>query len=185
MAASNDMAAARGIAALNDTAARHTDDLAWDWPAIRVCCAREARRIVRDPYDAEEVVQEALVRAWRRRNTYRGSGAVLSWCLQITRNEAFRLLARRRAQAVIELHADLELDARSEPAATEQLIARIDLSRAIRCLDPQDRLLITLRYASDLSQADVARALELPEGTVKVRLHRARKRLRAGMREER
>src|SRR5437868_3423639 len=86
-------------------AARAT--IAGDWTSARSRCLREARRVLRDPHDAEEAVQEALVRAWRRRESCQSRDEPLPWLLQITRNESLRLLARRirdRERDLAELH---------------------------------------------------------------------------------
>jgi RNA polymerase sigma-70 factor (ECF subfamily) len=120
----------------------------WDWAALRSCCLREAHRLIPGA-EAEEAVQEALARAWTRRHACRSPEAPLGWMLQITRNESRRLLARRRRR--------------------EQALARLEAG---------DQRVLRLRYRDDLTQADVARRLGVPEGTVKVRLHRARGRLR-------
>src|SRR6266702_2576703 len=58
----------------------------WDWTSARSRCLREARRVLRDHHDAEEAVQEALVRAWRRRDSCQSRDEPLPWLLQITRN---------------------------------------------------------------------------------------------------
>src|ERR1700733_2756784 len=68
----------------------------WNWSQIRERCSVEARRMLRQPQDAEEVVQEALARAWRSRRACRTPETPLPWCLQITRNEALRLMQRQR-----------------------------------------------------------------------------------------
>jgi RNA polymerase sigma-70 factor (ECF subfamily) len=60
----------------------------------------------------------------------------------------------------------------------------LDLRRALSAITPDERELLTLRYGCDLTQPDIARALDIPEGTVKVRLHRARRRVRSVMEEE-
>src|SRR2546426_682468 len=73
-----------------------------DWASVRQRCVAEAARIVRRAEDAEEVAQEALARAWRSRASCRTPENPLPWCLQITRNEAFRLLARQRGEPLPE-----------------------------------------------------------------------------------
>jgi RNA polymerase sigma-70 factor, ECF subfamily len=55
---------------------------------------------------------------------------------------------------------------------------RLDVGRALEALTPHERLLITLRYDQDLSHSEIAMKLEIPEATARVRLHRARKRLK-------
>ncbi len=154
----------------------------WDWSAIRSRCKREAWRLLRDPDDAEEVVQEALVRAWRGRDTCRSTEARLAWCLQITRNEAYRLMARRRPLPEL-----VSLDNEAAPSANladrsnyvDSVVTTVDVRRALARLEDDEQELIALRYSNDLSQPEIARALNIPEGTAKVRLHRARKRLEA------
>jgi RNA polymerase sigma-70 factor (ECF subfamily) len=146
----------------------------WDWESIRRRCALEARRILRDPADVEDVVQEAMIRAWSRRESCRSPEGPLPWCLQITRREALRRLARRRTAREQML---LEVTDRAASEEPDRAIDRIDLGRAVAHLQPDDQVLIALRYSRDYSQPEIARTLRIPEGTAKVRLHRARKRL--------
>jgi RNA polymerase sigma-70 factor, ECF subfamily len=128
--------------------------------------------------DAEEAVQEALARAWSRRDACRSPEAPLPWVLEITRNETRRALGRRARRSSREI-------ADPEPSATDaddrELVGaalRLTMEQALGALADRDRSLLRLRYTEDLSQSEVARRLGMPEGTVKVRLHRARRRLR-------
>jgi RNA polymerase sigma-70 factor (ECF subfamily) len=150
----------------------------WEWAGLRSRCLQEARRLLPGA-DAEEAVQEALVRAWARRDACRTPDAPLPWILQITRNEARRLLQRRAGRLRRVSVAPIP----SEPAAEDDALAgttvRLTVEQALARLADTDRRVLRLRYADDLTQAEVARRLGLPEGTVKVRLHRARGRLRA------
>ena len=66
----------------------------------------------------------------------------------------------------------------------DALIATVATTQALAGLRPDERLLLNLRYRDDLSQAEVARTMDLPEGTVKVRLHRIRKRLKDAWQED-
>jgi RNA polymerase sigma factor (sigma-70 family) len=93
----------------------------------------------------------------------------------IARNEALRTLGRRRESASMEAR---EVADHSLADELEAVGARVDLRVAMRDLSARDRALLRLRYASDLTQAGVAETLDLPEGTVKVLLHRLRKKLR-------
>jgi RNA polymerase sigma-70 factor (ECF subfamily) len=148
----------------------------WDWSMIRKRCAIEAMRILRRHHDADEAVQEALARAWRSRASCRTPDAPLPWCLQITRNEAFRVIRRRQAQACDPLDEIAVEDARARQAQPQTLV-RIDVSRALGTLEPNERLLIALRYMCDYSHAEIAAQFDIPEATARVRLHRAHKRL--------
>ena len=150
----------------------------WDWSLIRTRCRAEALRILRRPHDAEDAVQEALARAWRSRHACRNPEAPIPWCLQITRNEAIRLIGRRRPQASDE---PLGEDQRFEDSVAKQewprVLLRVDVHRALENLPPHERRLIALRYLHDFSHSEIANMLEIPEATARVRLHRVQKRL--------
>jgi RNA polymerase sigma-70 factor, ECF subfamily len=152
------------------------DTVAWDWGGLRTRCYREAVRVL-PRADAEEAVQEALVRAWLRRDACRSPEAPLPWLLEITRNEARRVLGRQARLGSVELPHPV----RSEDDALAGAAVRLTVEQALRTLAERDRRVLHLRYAEDLTQVEVARRLGLPEGTVKVRLHRARRRLRRAL----
>jgi RNA polymerase sigma-70 factor, ECF subfamily len=150
----------------------------WDWSLISRRCTLEALRMLRARHDAEEVAQEALVRAWRSRRSCRTPEAPLQWCLQITRNEALRVIRRRRAMRNRESFESVENVADSVLAAEgDRTLTRVDVGRALRALSLEERRLIALRYAFDYSHPQIAAELEIPDSTARVRLHRARKRL--------
>ena len=154
----------------------------WDWPHLHSRCRQEAHRLLRDPHDAEDAAQEALARAWRKRHTCRTPGAPVPWLLQITRNEALRMMGRRRDEPEPEPGASAA-DSTCD-LGTEELATRVDVRRAVSRLDTADRVLLHLRYGQDLKQGSIADLLDTPEGTVKVRLYRARERLRAHLTDE-
>jgi RNA polymerase sigma-70 factor (ECF subfamily) len=151
----------------------------WDWGLIRHRCRAEAIRIVRRHHDADEVVQEALARAWRSRRSCRTPDAPLPWCLQITRHEALRLIGRQRARASEPLDAGAEIEDEHAVWEPDRALDRVDVGRALEELSAHERLLIALRYDEGCSHPQIAQRLEIPEATARVRLHRARKRLRS------
>lgn len=115
-----------------------------------------------------------MLRAWRKRSSLRETEARIQWLATIVRNEAFRQHARVRPEptATIELH---------EGAEDERVLAAVelaDLHAALDRLNECERELLEMRYHQDLTQPAIAAKLGIPEGTVKVRLHRARKKLR-------
>jgi RNA polymerase sigma-70 factor, ECF subfamily len=129
--------------------------------------------------EAEEAVQEALIRAWTRRHACQSPETPLPWILEITRNESRRMLAHRtrHRDPIGAESVPCELEAEDQDLATAT--TRVALEQALARLRDADRHVLRLRYGDDLTQADVALRLGIPEGTVKVRLHRARRRLRA------
>jgi RNA polymerase sigma-70 factor (ECF subfamily) len=156
----------------------------WDWSELRLRCVSEARRVLGDTQHAEDAAQEALTRAWRKRHTCRSADSRVPWVLQITRNEALRLRSRLGAQPVPS-EVDEVPDGGSEPDGAEEIVIRkLDVSTALGTLSREDRLLVQLRYEADLAQPHIARLLGIPEGTIKVRLHRIRHRLKADLRDQ-
>ena len=156
-----------------------------DWSAARERCLSEARRYTRGRADAEDVVQEALLRAWKTRASLRNTGHPMPWLLQITRNEALRSLARSGRDAE---RATLVADPEPPPAAGEEwtdvAAIRLDVEAALRHLGEDERAMVNLRYARELTHSNIADLMNIPVGTCKVRLHRLRKRLGALLREE-
>jgi RNA polymerase sigma-70 factor (ECF subfamily) len=133
--------------------------------------------------DAEEAVQEALARAWRAGSRTACIESPTAWMLQITRNESLRILARRARLRTRELPEAAVAEPCAEDGRIEQLVSQAPTRQALHRLEPAERALLLLRYGEDLTQPELARRLDLPEGTVKVRLHRIRKRFAEALEE--
>jgi RNA polymerase sigma-70 factor (ECF subfamily) len=133
-----------------------------------------AYRYASNPSEAEDIAQDALLRAWRRRSTLRDADRRVQWLAAIVRNEAFRQHARVRPDptSTIEEHEGVE------DAQVVATVEQADLHEALKRISDRDRRLLAMRYEEDLTQSAIAERLGIPEGTVKVRLHRARNRLR-------
>jgi RNA polymerase sigma-70 factor (ECF subfamily) len=133
-----------------------------------------AYRYASNPSEAEDIAQDALLRAWRRRSTLRDADRRNQWLAAIVRNEAFRQHARVRP----DLSATIEFREGEEDERVLAAVELADLHAAMDALSDRDRRLLEMRYEEDLTQATIALRLGIPEGTVKVRLHRARAKLR-------
>jgi RNA polymerase sigma-70 factor, ECF subfamily len=133
-----------------------------------------AYRYASNPSEAEDIAQDALLRAWRRRSTLREADRRNQWLATIVRNEAFRQHARTRPDPT----SMIETQEGAEDAQVVATVERADLHAALKRLSDRERQLLELRYNEDLTQQAIARRLGIPEGTVKVRLHRARDKLR-------
>jgi RNA polymerase sigma-70 factor (ECF subfamily) len=151
-------------------------DARWDWPALARRARSEAGRTLRSPHDVEDAVQEALVRAWRHRGRGSAIDSPEAWMTRVARNEALRVLERTGARARREQPIG-DVEPSHDEAGHGVCEDRVDLRRALRPLSTGDRTLVGLRYVADMTQPEVARVLGVPEGTVKVRLHRIRRRL--------
>jgi RNA polymerase sigma-70 factor, ECF subfamily len=146
----------------------------FDWDRLAARCLREARRIAA-PDDAADIAQEAMIRVWRSLQHGTVPESPAAWVRTIVRREAYR--QHGRAAIAISLDDYRDLHDRTAASRLDLLPLQVDVRRAVRSLTPQDRKLLALRYVDDLTQPAVASALGIPEGTAKVRLHRARGRL--------
>jgi RNA polymerase sigma-70 factor (ECF subfamily) len=143
-----------------------------------------ARWITGDRADAEDIVQEACLRAFRAIGGYAG-GNTRAWVLTIVRNTAYTWLARNRSAVVTAVddlaateHANANLGEASNPES--DLIAMADAARleaAIAALPPQFRDTLVLRDIQGLDYREIAAVTDVPVGTVMSRLARARQRL--------
>lgn len=137
---------------------------------------RLACGMLHDPGRAEDAVQEAALKAWRKRARRLEALDLDAWFLAIVANEC-RSARRRRWLSV------LSLDGRDLPAAGPQdaVLRRADLRRALLALPHRDRLVVVLFYYLDLSLDDTARVAGLSRAAARGRLYRALRRLRPGV----
>jgi RNA polymerase sigma-70 factor (ECF subfamily) len=136
-----------------------------------------ARWLVRNGDDAEDIVQEAFLKAFKAIDGFRGGDARL-WMLSIVRNTAMNFVRRRKPEVAIDLN-QLEPADRS-PSAEEGLLEesrRDQVRSAIGRLEPEFREALVLREIEGLSYKEIAAVLGVPTGTVMSRLSRARQRL--------
>lgn len=143
-----------------------------------------AYRLTGNQEDAGDVTQEAYLRAFRGLHRFRGDAQFGTWMFRITSNCAATHHGRRRRH----LHAELDDDCAIEesPVASPELRAeagdlRRRLDAAISRLPAKLRAVVVLRDVYDLSHEDIATELEISETAAKVRLHRARRRLRTDL----
>jgi len=138
-----------------------------------------ARWLTRDPHDAEDVVQEACVRALRYLGSLR-DGEARAWFLTIVRHACYDWLGRNRssdagAEGAVELAAEPEAE---PPALAERRGEARALALAIAALALPYREVIVLREIEELSYREIASVADIPIGTVMSRLARARALLR-------
>ncbi|TDW19377.1 RNA polymerase sigma-70 factor (ECF subfamily) [Kribbella kalugense] len=127
--------------------------------------------------DRDDIVQEALARAWAKRGQYDASrGTPSAWLLAITADQARKAVRRMRTGGARLSLIDAPEDAR--PVSRPDLDARMDVDHAIMSLSARQRLAVDCYYFADLSIADTAAVMGCSEGTVKSTLSDARSRLR-------
>ena len=141
-----------------------------------------ARWLVRDEHVAEDVVQDAYLRAFRYFGSFRGDDA-RPWLLGIVRNCCYSWFAQQKR--TLEFERDVEdadapsLDGEDRPQTPETLLMqkleRAQVTAAIASLPLAFREVLVLREIEELSYEDIARVLDIPKGTVMSRLSRARR----------
>lgn len=136
-----------------------------------------ARWLVRNGDDAEDIVQEAFLKAFKSLDGFRGGDARV-WMLAIVRNTAMNFLRKRKADATVDLDQLEPADRSPDPeqGALDES-RRGQVRRAIARLEPEFRETLVLREIEGLSYKEIAEALDIPAGTVMSRLSRARQRL--------
>jgi RNA polymerase sigma-70 factor (ECF subfamily) len=140
-------------------------------------------RLVREPGVAEELAQDSFVKAFNALRSFDPAYKFINWILRIAHNTAIDHLRRRRpdtvsideespGRAVSEALIDDQQASPFDHAAHADL--RADLEAALARLRPEYRRMVVMRYLEDLSYEDISEILDLPLGTVKSHLHRAR-----------
>ncbi len=138
-----------------------------------------ARLILRDPDQAKDAVQETLVRAWRDLPTLRNPERFEAWLHRLLVNSCIdeaRRLRRHRVEVPIG-----RIDVRAAGDIASATAGRDELERGFERLAPEQRALIVLHHYLDQPLPEVARALGMPLGTAKSRLHRSLGLLRAAI----
>ncbi len=141
-----------------------------------------ARRLTGSNEDAADVVQEAYIKAYRNIGSFRGDAAFSTWMYRITANCASTYLSRHSNRKHESLAEDEELvdtrtDTDPEVRADNMIDAQI-LAQALDILPETLRQVVVLYDIYDMSHEQIAKELGINEATAKVRLHRARKKLR-------
>ncbi len=142
-----------------------------------------ALRLTGNPDDATDVVQEAYIRAFRGLRRFRGDAQFSTWMYRITANCAATHLSKRakhRHDLIDEDTVVVDGRVEADPERVADLASlRARISLAVEDLPTKLRAVVVLRDVYGLSTREVAEQLGLTEAAVKVRLHRARKRLRS------
>lgn len=145
-----------------------------------------AWRVTGDAYEAEDLAQEAFVRAWVALPRFRGEARWRTWLYRIVTNVCYnRLPHLRRELLALDVETVDTMPEQCSPDPSDALEAgerRAYLHREIEALPGGYRLLVMLRFLQDLSYEEIAKVTGLPLGTVKTGLFRARARLRAALR---
>jgi RNA polymerase sigma factor (sigma-70 family) len=139
-----------------------------------------AHEIVGDAGLAEEIVQDTFVAAWKGAARFEGRSSVSSWLFAIARRQARDRLRRVQPdQASVEALEALPAADPGPEAAALAAATRTELAAALERLPAKHRECLVLAFVAELSGPEIAAVLGIPEGTVKSRIHAARRALRA------
>ena len=140
-----------------------------------------AAMMLRDPEEARDIAQEALVRLWQNWHKVDSTGH-RSWLLRTTHNMCIDRIRKRKVRSEVAEPENVLPHCPDTAPGPGQLAESDEAGRAITTalqqLSSEDRAVLVMREVQGLAYDEIAGALELPMGTLKARLHRARERLR-------
>jgi len=145
---------------------------------------RVVRRLASDQGEAEEIVQEAWLRAWRAFSRYKDDRPLINWLIRIAVNVARDRWRKKKPLDFADL-SDSEVDVPDlDPGPEEKLTRKETLERlvnGVERLPPKHRMVVALRYDAGHSYKEIADILGVPINTVRTHLHRAKSALRIWM----
>jgi RNA polymerase sigma-70 factor (ECF subfamily) len=132
-----------------------------------------------DAEDAEDVAQEAFIRAHDKLDQYNGEYAFSTWLYKIADNIAYRRIKQtKRTTDIDDIEAFIADDKPSLPEVTDKTLAQQAVRSAIRHLSTDYQQVVVLYYWDNCSYEEIAAIVERPVGTVRTWLHRAKEQLR-------
>ncbi|MDR1227053.1 MAG: RNA polymerase sigma factor [Prevotellaceae bacterium] len=136
-----------------------------------------ALRIVRSPQDAEELAQDVFVKAFENLHKFKGGSRLATWLFKITYNTAISFVRKKRLSTVAlnEQVASYDFSAEKSARDKEEQLNKLEL--ALLQLNEKDRSIVALHYLNHHAVAEIAAITGFSESSVKVKLHRARKKL--------
>ena len=135
------------------------------------------RKLARDETLADDLAQDCFLHAWDKMHTYSGSGTFIGWVLKIAYTTFLQSKRKsKRYQEVIERAGNENVQQTvHNPGSSEDAL---DLDRLLGVLNEQERVIMIFSYACGLSHREISEATELPAGTVKSIIHRAKEKIR-------
>ncbi|HZD14800.1 MAG TPA: sigma-70 family RNA polymerase sigma factor [Pseudonocardiaceae bacterium] len=138
---------------------------------------RVALRIVGDPLEAQDVVQDAWIAVWRGLPGYRGEASAATWLHRVVTNAALDRLRARKATVTLEQFEEWREPVDPAPGPETSALRRDEatqLRRVLGALGPSHRVVVVLREFEGLSYQELAEVLEITTAAVRSRLHRGR-----------
>lgn len=130
-----------------------------------------AYRMLGGPEDARDATQEAFLSCYRHLPSFRGEAAFSTWLHRIAVNACYDMVRRRKPSASLD---DEAVEAPPTSDHADRAAASADVQWALLRIPPEFRVVLIMHELQDMPLEDISRALEIPTGTVKSRLHRGR-----------
>ncbi len=128
-----------------------------------------------DPFEAADIVQEAMLEVWRGAGRFEGRSSVKSWLYNIARNKAVDRIRQKSRTPLGEPDAEVPDEAPDPLAVTEALEEAARLKACMAELRAEHRAVLHLAFFQDLAYAEIAEIENCPVGTVKTRIHHAKR----------
>ena len=144
-----------------------------DWiQKTQMAVVRFCRQFVDDWSEAEDVAQEAYIRAWQKRNSFKGKSSLLTWQMAIARRVCLDYLRSRKRLTLLPLDE-------STAAPEHSIDTQIDVQKALYKLNANDRIILYLRVGEDMSFDETAQVLGKKAAACRKQYERAKERFEA------
>jgi RNA polymerase sigma-70 factor (ECF subfamily) len=135
------------------------------------------RKLTRDETLADDLAQDCFLHVWDKIHTYSGSGSFIGWLLKVAYTTF--LQSKRKSKRYREIVEQAGYEAERAPSAIQGAPeAELDVDTLMAALNEQERVIMIFSYACGLSHREISEATELPTGTVKSIIHRAKEKIR-------
>jgi RNA polymerase sigma-70 factor (ECF subfamily) len=133
------------------------------------------RQLTKDASRADDLAQDTFLRAWQSIQSFSGKGTFASWVMKIAYNNHLQAVRKRARDARLETAL---ATSRGAPEVAPNAEEWPDLAKLLAVLSDEERLTMVLCYAHDLSHSEIADVIEMPLGTVKSHINRAKAKIR-------
>ena len=135
------------------------------------------RKLTRDETLADDLAQDCFLHVWDKIHTYSGSGSFIGWLLKVAYTTF--LQSKRKSKRYREIVEQAGYEAERAPAAIQGAPeAELDVDTLMAALNEQERVIMIFSYACGLSHREISEATDMPAGTVKSIIHRAKEKIR-------
>lgn len=142
-------------------------------------------RMTKNPQDAQDFVQEAFIKVYHKLDKYDNKGSFFSWMYRVAINHCMDELRKKRYKITqVEINEEKVVDSNHPEIIFLKKEKNRQLEKLISSLPEEERMIILLRYANELSYHEISEIVGLPLSNVRNKLHRAKKKMRESVKRE-